>query len=70
MRNLKGKCKSCLGCNLLEDFGFKGRKKCENYIRANKEECIIIIIAGLIEIVMFIGLGFYAWYRISILAGG
>ena len=25
-------CKTCLGCNLLEDKNFKGKDKCEYYV--------------------------------------
>jgi len=70
MKKIKGKCKTCLGCNLLEDFGFKGKKKCKYYIRANKQEFWAIIIVAIVELIMFIGLGFYAYFRINMLAGG
>ena len=30
---IKGKCKTCLGCNRLEDLYFKGTKNCINYVR-------------------------------------
>lgn len=29
---IEGKCRTCLGCNLLELEEFKGKQKCENYI--------------------------------------
>lgn len=31
MTNLIGKCPTCLGCNLLEVNGFKGRLDCDYY---------------------------------------
>lgn len=68
MHKIKGKCKSCLGCNLLEDFGFKGRKKCKNYIKDNTNwfEFITAVISLLViaTIIMF------TIYRFSILCGG
>lgn len=70
MKELKGKCKTCFGCNRLDDDNFKGVRKCKNYIRANKEEHITIIIVLIVEALMFILLGWYAYYRISILCGG
>ena len=30
------KCKTCLGCNLLESGQFKGKYECENYVKANQ----------------------------------
>ena len=70
MKDLKGKCKTCLGCGLLEDKGFKGRKKCKYYARANIEEFWAIIIVAIIVIAMIIGFGFYAYCRINMLCGG
>lgn len=32
---LTGKCKTCMGCNLLETTFFKGKNECENYVKAN-----------------------------------
>lgn len=32
---LTGKCKTCMGCNLLELQFFKGKNECENYVKAN-----------------------------------
>ena len=29
------KCKTCMGCNLLEITLFKGKNECENYVKAN-----------------------------------
>lgn len=33
---LTGKCKTCLGCNLLELKYFKGKENCNNYTKANE----------------------------------
>lgn len=33
---LKGKCKTCLGCNRLEDKTFRGIYECKNYVKGNK----------------------------------
>ena len=30
-------CKSCLGCNQLENINFKGVETCENYVCGNKD---------------------------------
>ncbi len=30
---VEGICRTCLGCNRLEDFTFRGTKECRNYIR-------------------------------------
>ncbi len=30
---LETKCKSCLGCNRLEDKNFNGVSSCKNYVR-------------------------------------
>ena len=57
---LKGKCKTCLGCNMLDDFGFKGRKKCDRYIRANEKNWVLLIVA-IIELSV-IGFGIYGFY--------
>lgn len=68
MNKLKGKCKSCFGCNKLEEFGFKGRKKCKNYIKADNSWFEVIIVGTL-----FVLLGLilaYGLYRFSILCGG
>lgn len=32
---LTGKCKTCMGCNLLEITFFRGKNECENYVKAN-----------------------------------
>lgn len=70
MNELKGKCKTCLGCNLLDDFAFKGRNKCKNYTRANQNEHIAIIIIMLVEIVMFMMYLGYFYYKFNRLCGG
>ncbi len=33
---LTGKCKTCLGCSLLELKYFKGKEDCVNYAKANE----------------------------------
>lgn len=33
-----GKCKNCIGCNLLELENFKGKYRCENFIDGGKNE--------------------------------
>lgn len=70
MRKPIGKCKTCFGCNMLSERGFKGRKKCKNYIRANENEHIAIIIIAIVELLMFLALGFYAYFRINMVYGG
>ena len=37
MKNLEGKCISCLGCNRLEDINFKGIWRCQ-YFKEAKDE--------------------------------
>lgn len=37
-KELIGKCKTCLGCNRLENIDFKGVYRCENYIKGAKEK--------------------------------
>lgn len=32
---LTGKCKTCMGCNLLELQFFRGKNECANYVKAN-----------------------------------
>lgn len=69
MKKLKGKCKTCCGCGLQEDYGFKGRKKCKYYIRAEKNRNWFLIVAVLVE---FIGifLLFYGFYKFMMLGIG
>ena len=35
---MKTKCKTCLGCNRLEDRNFKEVYRCENYMRGAEDE--------------------------------
>lgn len=35
-KELKGKCNTCIGCNLLEREDFKGYYRCENYIKTER----------------------------------
>lgn len=37
-KELKGKCKSCIGCNRCENIDFEGVYRCENYVEGAKEE--------------------------------
>lgn len=70
---LKGKCKSCLGCNKLSEFGFKGTRKCKYYIRANRHDILEIeIFIGIACIVIFgiLKLGYIVFEKFSMLAGG
>ena len=69
MQDLKGKCKDCIGCNLLEDIGFKGREHCKYYIKDNRVNWTLII-GAIIELLM-IGLIFIGFYNIlKIFIGG
>lgn len=70
MKKLKGKCRTCFGCNILDEPGFKGRKKCKNYIRANPNEYLEWLIIGISVISVLIGIGFYLYCKINMLAGG
>lgn len=69
MKKLKGKCKTCFGCEMLNDFGFKGRKKCKNYIRANENYQILYVIL-FIEILLYIVLLGYFYTKFNMLCGG
>ena len=35
---METKCKTCLGCNRLEDRNFKEVSRCENYMRGAEED--------------------------------
>ena len=59
MKNLKGKCKTCFGCNLLSDEQFQGKNKCKYYIRAEKSW--FMVITAIIELTI-IGLAIYGLY--------
>jgi hypothetical protein len=37
---LTEKCKSCRGCNKLEDITFRGYYRCENYMRGAEDDKI------------------------------
>lgn len=65
---LKGKCKTCLGCGMLEDKGFKGRKKCKYYIRADKEPIWLILVVFFM-IILLAGI-YFGFEKFSMLAGG
>ncbi len=34
---METKCKTCLGCNRLEDINFKEVYRCENYVRGRED---------------------------------
>lgn len=73
---LKGKCRTCLGCALLEDeAGFKGRKKCKYYARDNNPVVDMVTIAifiGITCLIVFglLKLGYSLYERFNMLAGG
>lgn len=33
MKEIEYKCKTCMGCNRLENKDFKGTYRCENYVK-------------------------------------
>ena len=35
---LQGKCKTCLGCNQLENKNFTGISECKNYMKGSRDE--------------------------------
>ena len=37
-KDLKGKCKTCLGCNQLELKKFNGVYECKNYMKGSRDE--------------------------------
>lgn len=37
-KELKGKCSTCLGCNLLENEDFSGYYRCENYVKGAEDK--------------------------------
>lgn len=39
-KELKGKCKSCIGCNRLEALEFNGVERCEYYTEEEEDEII------------------------------
>lgn len=39
---LIGKCKTCIGCSLLELGTFKGKYRCENFVDGGKENDLCI----------------------------
>jgi len=38
---MKGKCKTCLGCNKLEDKIFTGKWNCDNYRMADTKQTFV-----------------------------
>lgn len=70
---LKEKCRTCLGCGLLEDKGFYGRKKCKYYIKDKEPIDWLEIIALVIFGICFIGfiIAIVGWcIKFNMLAGG
>lgn len=67
MKKLKGKCKTCIGCNLSKEFGFKGKKYCKYYISKRNYK---LIIAEFVVICLLISLGFVIYEKINMLCGG
>ena len=68
MRKLKGKCRTCLGCNLLEEQGFKGREECKYFIDGTRKDKIILWI--LMELILLLALGYVVYLKISLMCGG
>ena len=69
MEKSKGKCKTCFGCNKLEERGFKGVNYCKYYVKAEDDERVVYLIL-LIEIVLYMMFLGYFYYRFSMLCGG
>lgn len=68
MKKLKGKCRTCLGCNKLDEQGFKGVDHCKYYIDGTRKDKIILWI--LMELILLLALGYVVYLKISMLAGG
>lgn len=63
MDKSKGKCKTCFGCNRLNDDKFTGVEHCKEYIRADKRDWFILIAAIIGLVVIGFGIyGFYVWF--------
>ena len=43
MKELKGKCKKCLGCNRLNDENFEGTNECDFYTKESRNWFLIIV---------------------------
>ena len=75
MEKLRGKCKTCLGCNKLEEMGFKGRLHCKYYISGETKEefkddertVYLILLIEVILYMMFLG---YFYIKFNALCGG
>lgn len=65
---LKGKCRTCLGCNKLEEIGFKGTNECKYYIDGTRKDKIILWI--LMELALLLALGCVVYLKISMITGG
>lgn len=59
-----GRCKTCLGCNKLDEIGFKGTNYCKYYQsdRSDKYKTFFYI---LIEILILIALGYLVFLKVS-----
>ena len=68
-KKLKGKCRKCLGCNLLEYREFNGRKHCKYFVRADNEN-IILAVFIILQILIMLGIFVCLYYKFSILCGG
>lgn len=67
MRKIKGKCRTCLGCNKLDEIGFKGVRKCKYYKDGRNWKEILFYI---MEIILLLALGYVVYVKISMVAGG
>lgn len=68
MRKIKGKCRTCLGCNKLDEQGFRGTNECKYFIDGTDKKKIIIWI--LMEIILLLALGYAVYTKISMIVGG
>lgn len=68
-RNGIVKCKDCVGCNLINSFGFKGREECKYFIKKKRINWFMIFVA-ILEL-SIIGFGIYGFYLfLSMKVGG
>lgn len=68
MRKIKGKCRTCLGCNKLDEQGFKGTNECKYFIDGTKKEKIFLWI--FMELILIFTLGYVVYLKINMIAGG
>lgn len=70
MKDLKGKCKTCFGCNKLEDENFEGIKKCENYAGMGVDKVtLLVILLSMIMVFIIIALIIISCINFNILCG-